>query len=257
MFGITDMEGVCDTSSIKTQNLELSETHRNYLSEIFPKAETWDEMSAVDKMEIQNLFELRKEEIIEATGCYDADLTPMLPEYLFEEFNYPFCDEMEFTHKSEFAVKEFYENDSYRDVPYADANIELRAEYIKDFYANYSDASGYNPPLEFKEMPPNNMGAYNPETNTITLNSRLLENDNPQTAMETILHESRHAFQQYAVDHPWRVTVDPNTIAIWEDNFNYYIRPEWDFEAYKKQPLEADANSYAENVINAGLSYIS
>lgn len=257
MFGLKDMEGVQDSPSVKTQDLELSDIHRDYLSEIFPKAETWKEMSAVEKMDMQHLFELRKEEIIEATGCFDADLIPMLPKYLFEEFKYPFCDEMEFTNKSESAVKEFFENDSCRDIPYAAADIELRAEYIKDFYANYSDASGYNPTLEFKEMPPNNMGAYNSETNTITLNSRLLENDNPQTTMETILHESRHAFQQYAVDHPWRVNVDYNTIATWEDNFNYYIRPEWDFEAYEKQPLEADANLYAEKVMNNGISYIS
>ena len=257
MFGLKDMEGVQDTSSIKPQNLELSDTYKSYLSEIFPTKEIWNEMSAVDKMDIQHLFELRKDEIIEATGFSDVNFAPTLPEYLFEEFKYPFCDEMEFTHKSEFAVKEFYENDSCREIPYSDADIEQRAEYIRDFYANYSDASGYNPPLEFKEMPSNNMGAYNPETNTITLNSKLLENDNPQTTMETILHESRHAFQQYAVDHPWRVTVDSNTIATWEDNFNYYIRPEWDFEAYEKQPLEADANSYAENVMNNGTSYIS
>ena len=257
MFGLEDMEGVQDTSSIKPQNLELSDTHKSYLSEIFPTKEIWNEMSAVDKMDIQHLFELRKDEIIEATGFSDVNFAPTLPEYLFEEFKYPFCDEAEFTYKSEFAVKEFFENDFCRDIPYANADTELRAEYIKDFYANYSDASGYNPPLEFKDMPLNNMGAYNPETNTITLNSKLLENDNPQTTMETILHESRHAFQQYAVDHPWRVTVDSNTIATWEDNFNYYIRPEWDFEAYEKQPLEADANSYAENVMNNGTSYIS
>ena len=257
MYGLENMEGVNDTSSIKPQNLELSETHKSYLVEIFPTQEAWHEMSAVDKMDLQHLFELRTEEIIEATGCYNVDFAPALPEYLLEESLCPFCDEMELVGRSEFAVKDFFENDSYRDIPYADASIELRAEYIKDFYADYSDASGYNPPLEFKEMPPNNMGAYNPETNTITLNSKLLENDNPQTTMETILHESRHAFQQYAVDHPWRVTVDSDTIAIWEDNFNYYIRPEWDFEAYEKQPLEADANSYAENVMNNGISYIS
>ena len=123
MFGLKDMEGVQETSSIKPQNLELSDTHKNYLAEIFPTKDVWCDMSAVDKMDIQRLLELRKDEVIEATGIYDVDFAPALPEYLFEEFNYPFCDEMEFTHKSEFAVKEFYENDSCREIPYSDADI--------------------------------------------------------------------------------------------------------------------------------------
>lgn len=257
MFGIENVEGAQDVSSIKQQNLELSNVQKEYLAEVVPTADMWKDMSAIEKLDSLNLLEGRMDEIREISGNYDINFSSQIPEYLLEEFKYPFCDEMEFTSKSEFAVKEFFENDSYRDIPYVAADIELRAEYMKDFYANYSDASGYNPPLEFKEMPSNNMGAYNPETNTITLNSRLLENDNPYTTMETILHESRHAFQQYAVDHPWRVRVDSNTIAIWEDNLNYYIRPEWDFEAYEKQPIEADANSYAANVMNAGISQIS
>lgn len=257
MFGLEDMEGVKGTSSIKPQSIELSNVQSEYLTEVIPCVDTWKGMSAIEKIDSLKLIEGRIDEIRDISNNYEIDFASQLPEYMLEEYRKPFCDIVEFEDRSTFAVKEFFERDSCRDIPYATADMELRAEYMKDFYANYSEFSGYNPTLEFKEMPSNNMGAYNPETNTITLNSRLLENDNPYTTMETILHESRHAFQQYAVDHPWRVRVDSNTIAIWEDNLNYYIRPEWDFEAYEKQPIEADANSYAANVMNAGISQIS
>lgn len=257
MIGLEHLEGVSDISSIKPQNLELSNIQREYIAEIIPDKEAWEGMSAMEKAETMDILEGRMNEIREATGIYDLNFESSLPAYILERAELPYCDMIEFEDRGTLAVKEFFERDSFREIPYAEAGPELRSEYMKDFYANYSEFSGKNPPLEFKEMSPANMGAYNTETNTITLNSRLLITENPQELMDTILHESRHAFQQYAVENPDRVSVDRETVALWKDNMDYYIRPEWDYEAYKNQPIEADADKFAENTMKAGLSFIA
>ena len=254
MFGLENLEGLNESSLTKPQNIELSGIQREYLAEVIPDVETWKEMSVVEKLDLQETLELRMDEMRELTGVYDMDFSSVFPGYLLEECNKSFCDMIEFEDRGTMAVKEFFERDSTRDIPYSDACIEQRRAYIEDFYSNYSEFSGYDPPLLFEEMPPNSMGAYSPETNTITLNSRLLENENPKVVIETILHESRHAFQQYAIDHPWNVTVDADTIALWKDNMDYYIKPEWDFEAYQNQPIEVDADTFAERIINVGMS---
>lgn len=257
MFGLESLEGIKDIPSINKQSVELSDVQREYISEVIPDESMWKEMSAIEKAETLNLLETRMDEIRDMANAYDLDFSSVTPEYMLESSELPFRDMIEFEDRGTFAVKEFFERDSFREIPYAEADSELRSEYMKDFYANYSEFSGKNPPLEFKEMSPGNMGAYNPETNTITLNSRLLVTESPNELMDTILHESRHAFQQYAVEHPDRVSVDRETVALWKDNMDYYIRPEWDYEAYKNQPIEADADKFAENTMKAGLLFIA
>ena len=128
---------------------------------------------------------------------------------------------------------------------------------MKEFYNSFSELTGSRPYLSFTKMGPRNMGAYNPENNTITLNRDLLEKENPDKLMSTILHEARHAYQHYAVEHPDRVTVSAETIAEWKENFNYYIRPEYDFNAYVNQPVEADADSFADLAMYAGYSLLA
>lgn len=257
MFGLEDFEGVKDTPSARPQDFELSNIHKEYLTELIPDEASWAGMSADVKLETMECLEARMDEIRESAGVYDIDFSDVFPEHLRGELDYPFCDVEEFENCGNAAVKGFVECDLQRDIPYAAADVEFRQAYIEDFYANFSEFSGYSPELQFERMPPNSLGAYNPETNSITLNSRMLENSDPKELMSTLLHESRHAFQQYAVDHPTRVTVDAGTIARWEYNMNNYIKPEWDFEAYNCQPIEVDAETFAENAMKNGLSNLA
>lgn len=101
------------------------------------------------------------------------------------------------------------------------------------------------------------MGAYNPENNTITLNRDLLEKESPEKLMSTILHEARHAYQHYAIEHLDWVNVSAETIAEWKENFDYYIRPEYDFNAYVNQPVEVDADCFADMAMYAGCSLLT
>lgn len=255
-----DLEGINKVASETQRSLELSESAKDYFNEVIPTTEEWNQMSDSEKSEAWQLVESRMQEVCELTGVREADVAKHIPQYIFREVEcaeLPFCDEEEYFTRSEWAVKDFWERDPYRDIPYSDADIYLREAYMEDFYESYSEFSGNNPELTFKDMESNKMGAYNPENNTITLNSKLLRAENPEELMSTILHESRHAYQQYAVDHPDRVSVSEETIAEWKENMEYYIRPEWDFEAYVNQPIEADADKFAENAIQAGYSYLS
>ena len=46
--------------------------------------------------------------------------------------------------------------------------------------------------------------------------------------------------------------VKDNIIDVWKDNFDNYIRPDEDFEAYENQEIEKDANYFADSVMKKG-----
>lgn len=101
-------------------------------------------------------------------------------------------------------------------------------------------------------MPKNSLGGYDPTTNRMELNSNYLENHDCRNLMNTILHESRHAFQNKCIQNPDSVTVKQNIIDVWADNFKNYISPQDDFEAYENQEIEKDANYFADSVMRKG-----
>ena len=258
-----DLEGINKVTSETQRSMELSESAKDYFNEVIPTAEEWNSMSESEKAETQGLIVSRMQEICDLTGVREADVAKHIPQYVFsinsslEHKELMFCDEEEYSNRSEWAVQEFYENDKYRDIPYAEADIRLRAAYMEDFYDKFSEFSGYNSKLVFENKPYGNWGAYNPENNTISVNEKLLYYEDPEELMKTILHESRHAYQQYAVDYPDKVTVPEETIDLWRENMDNYISPELDYEEYVNQPIEVDANSYAEDIFNKGYSNVA
>lgn len=169
-----------------------------------------------------------------------------------------FCDIEEFEGRSSWSVQNFLEHDIVRETPYSNASTEQRAEYMKDFHDNFNELSGYSGNLHFSDnMEPHNLGAFNPSTKRIDLNADLLHDSNPKQLMETILHESRHAYQDYAINNPEKVSVDADTIRVWKNNFEHYINPEFDYEAYFNQPVEADANDFAERMFEQGTNCLT
>jgi len=169
-----------------------------------------------------------------------------------------FCDIDELEGHSAWAVQNFLERDIDREPCYSDASIEQRAEYMKDFHDNFNELSGYSGNLHFSDkMGAYDLGAFNPTTKRIDLNADLLHDSNPEQLMETILHESRHAYQDYAINNPKKVSVDADTISVWKNNFEHYITPELDYEAYFNQPIEADANDFAERMYEQGTNRLT
>ncbi|MBN2004295.1 MAG: hypothetical protein JXA21_13150 [Anaerolineae bacterium] len=94
-------------------------------------------------------------------------------------------------------------------------------------------------------------GGYDGER--ITINTNHLEgNVLPMTEfVDTIVHEGRHAYQDYAVEHPGFVS-DTELVAEWADNFENYLSADlYGYELYASQPVEADAWNYASQVVAA------
>lgn len=177
----------------------------------------------------------------------------------FSEFKLPWndapivkdvIDDVEMKKRCIEVVQNFF-NESL-DIDFAEKGLEGRCEIASNFYDEVKEQMGIDADLEFTNMPKNNLGGYNPATNKMELNSNFLENNDCRDLMNTILHESRHAFQNRCIQNPDSVTVKQNIIDVWKDNFENYITPQDDFEAYENQEIEKDANYFADSVMRKG-----
>lgn len=88
------------------------------------------------------------------------------------------------------------------------------------------------------------------------LNSDVLYDESQrEDALDTIFHEGRHAFQREAMNDPKKYGISESTAKAWRNNQPpNYIRYEEDPKAYRSQPVEKDAFSFAGNVIKGGLN---
>jgi len=89
-------------------------------------------------------------------------------------------------------------------------------------------------------------GYYSFDRKVLFLNKSFLTINDPillLDAVDTILHESRHALQHAAMHDHNPLGFDRETIVSWIKNMNNYVRN--DPAAYREQPVEADAFSSA------------
>lgn len=180
----------------------------------------------------------------------------------FKDFNFPWeeinnpervIDDVEMKKNCIYLVKDFY--DDGLDLTYAESGLDGRCEIAYNFYNDVKEKMGIDSDLEFVEMEPYKLGGYNYETNSIELNSNYLENSDSTDLLNTILHESRHAFQNKCIVNPESVSVKGNIIDVWKDNMDHYINPAFDQEAYENQEVEKDANYFADSVMKKGMDY--
>jgi len=97
-------------------------------------------------------------------------------------------------------------------------------------------------------------GSYNASTHTITFGSHSLNNDPVHEVVNTLVHEDRHAYQHYAIQHP-EVHPDPQQVADWKHNFEpgNYVTPQQSATRYRRQPVERDAWDQGDRI--AGRMY--
>lgn len=105
-------------------------------------------------------------------------------------------------------------------------------------------------PVTAEPMRAGTFGGFNGEA--IALNSDHLDSEMPaEEFVDTIVHEGRHAYQDHAIRNPGAVA-DPAVEAAWAENQEtYFSAEEYGQEFYQSQPLEADAWSYAGQVVSA------
>jgi hypothetical protein len=104
---------------------------------------------------------------------------------------------------------------------------------------------------------PRLLGEYDDADFRIEVNERLLESPDPREALETYLHEYRHAQQAYEVERsnsPLARDAERREAAEWEAEMDHYTPPERDELAYFDQPVERDAREFghdwAERILN-------
>lgn len=93
-------------------------------------------------------------------------------------------------------------------------------------------------------------GGYSRKEENIKINRDHIDGNMPHSEMmDTIIHEGRHAYQDYAVKTP-NTVADTQVVTAWQENFRDYKSLRMYGEAqYKSQPLEADAWSYSARII--------
>ncbi|MBG0787348.1 MAG: hypothetical protein H0S79_19835 [Anaerolineaceae bacterium] len=103
--------------------------------------------------------------------------------------------------------------------------------------------------IEAVEMGPGQFGGY--DGNSIKINQEHLDGGQPvDENVDTIIHEGRHAYQEFVVNNPETIT-DQSVAQSWSDNFeNYLDLQTYGAELYNSQPIEQDAWSYANSVRN-------
>ena len=132
--------------------------------------------------------------------------------------------------------------DNFQQDNWSDLSLDEQKQSMTDL-ANYvtADIGIENPPeIVFRDdMPDGSYGGYSPDTNTIEINVNML--DDSAEAADTITHEMWHAHQQ-------EVASDPNNprAGEYQEAFDNYISPEYDFEGYQEQMVEAEARDYAQ-----------
>lgn len=108
------------------------------------------------------------------------------------------------------------------------------------------------PAAAFESDDPRYCGGYDPSNGAITINGRLLNSANRLEAIATIVHEGRHAYQFYAITHPG-FHPDSSEVEAWKLNSqpgNYQAYEDVGPDLYRNQPLERDAFSFEEEVMN-------
>ena len=111
-------------------------------------------------------------------------------------------------------------------------------------------------PIVVKELPENEFGFYSPDTRTITINERYLNDsdfNSYKETLDTLIHEGRHAYQDYNLTER---EVHPRSGEVnnwkWNENeIGYQNAEKFGFEAYAMQPVETDARAFAEDVLKA------
>ncbi|MCL2797364.1 MAG: hypothetical protein FWD58_04865 [Firmicutes bacterium] len=141
--------------------------------------------------------------------------------------------------------------DNFRAENWSELSLEEQKQSMLDLAdCVAADTGNANPPeVVFRDdMGEGEYGGYNPETNTLEINQNML--DDSAEAADTVAHEMWHAYQQ-------QCALDPSSEKgqAYQEGFDNYISPEYDFEGYQNQMVEAEARDYAQGFkdrINSG-----
>ena len=120
-------------------------------------------------------------------------------------------------------------------------SLDDQKESMQNLADYVSEITGIeNPPqIEYyNNEQEGDFGGYDPSTNTLQVNEYMLYNSDE--AADTIAHELWHCHQHERAENP-QSALD----FQYQHNFDNYIRPELDQQAYEDQLVEAEARAFA------------
>jgi hypothetical protein len=122
-------------------------------------------------------------------------------------------------------------------------------------HAYIRKAYGLDPrPLRLEDLPDYQLGEFDPRTKDVTVNARLLEEDDPTALLATLGHENRHAVQQERVDGrqpvPYGDQVGSREVEIWDQAGQKYGTGV--YVDYHYNELEVDAREAATSLVDEG-----
>jgi hypothetical protein len=132
--------------------------------------------------------------------------------------------------------------DNFGEGKWNDLSLDEQKQSMTDLAGYVADETGNKNPPEIvfrNDMNDGEYGGYNPGTNTLEVNENML-GDSTEAA-DTVAHEMWHAYQQ-------QCALDPTSEKgrEYQEGFDNYISPEYDFEGYQNQMVEAEAREYAQ-----------
>ena len=132
--------------------------------------------------------------------------------------------------------------DQFKEYNWGDMPLEGKKQAIADLATCVAADTGNEnlPEIVFRDdMPDGSYGGYSPDSNTIEINQNMLD-DSAET-VDTIAHEMWHAYQHQCAQDPTNEKGQE-----YQEGFEIYISPEYDFEGYENQMVKAEARDYAQ-----------
>lgn len=141
---------------------------------------------------------------------------------------------------------------------WTDLNVAERLRTLQAAEDAIASVQGRPPASIFSyDAEPDDYGYYDGTTNRIGVGSHSLAHDAVYAVVDTLVHEGRHAYQEWTLDHPGAHDYSAD-VEAWRGNFadDNYVTPDVDYAEYLSQPVEADARRYArliaDNVYGEG-----
>lgn len=236
-----------------------TQSELNYIREIMPR--NWDELSAAQRQETIQILDDRLVELSESGVAKALDSDPQIKQALSSVMEDIPVEKLE-------APNDFVQIEQISDIlsdvikPHNLENfsavwLELPIESKKTILTQLENKIAHiehRPPahVQIRHLSKNTFGAQKNGIIYIDINqieSSFHENIIVAKILNTLAHEGRHAYQEFNAFkrkvHPWH-----SEIVSWRDNFINYKDPrEVGFYEYRSQPIEKDAWTFANAVI--------
>ena len=145
------------------------------------------------------------------------------------------------------------------------ASVE-KLEMMKSFVKRTADAYELDLKVSLTNGSLNRLGYYDWENNRAQFNVTWLLYDGAEysqafdeivlSLIHTVIHELRHAVQHKAIKEKGFWGIEDARVEAWEYNFRHYILSSVNFKAYGNQPVEIDANAFANETLRGVYDYV-